>query len=163
MNRKHKRDLFFDVIERLRKVRPDITFSSDFIVGFPGETEKDFEDTMDLIRRVSFVSTYSFKYSARPGTPAANMRNLIRDDIASDRLARLQALINEQQIAFNKESAGKTMSVLFDRKGKKPGQLIGRSPYNQSVFADAPQSMMNTLADVFIEEGFDNSLQGRLV
>ena len=162
MNRKHKRDLFFDIVERLRKARPDLTFSSDFIVGFPGETEEDFEDTMDLIRRVGFVSTYSFKYSARPGTPAANMTNLVHDKIASERLARLQGLINEQQVTFNKKSKGLTMGVILDRRGKKPGQLVGRSPYNQSVFVEAGDEYMNTLTDIYIEEGFDNSLQGRL-
>ncbi len=160
MNRKHTRDLFFDVIQRLRAARPDITFSSDFIVGFPGETDEDFEQTLDLIRRVKFVSTYSFKFSARPGTPAANMKNLVRDEIASERLARLQALINEQQVEFNKQCAGLTMPVLFDRKGKKAGQLIGRSPYNQSVYAELDNRHMNSLVDVTIEEGFDNSLKG---
>ena len=163
MNRKHTRDLYFDVIERLRKARPNITFSSDFIVGFPGETEEDFEQTMDMVRRVKFVSCYSFKFSARPGTPAANMQNLIRDDIASERLARLQALLNEQQVVFNKQSEGLTMPVLLDRKGKKSGQLIGRSPYNQSVFVEAPDELINNLVNIFIEEGFENSLKGRIV
>ena len=162
MNRKHTRDLFFDVVERLRKVRPDLTFSSDFIVGFPGETEEDFEQTMDLIRRVGFVSTYSFKYSARPGTPAANMKNLVRDDIASERLQRLQGLINEQQIAFNEKCIGMTVPVLFDRKGKREGQLIGRSPFNQSVFAEAPERLNNTLVNVKLTEGFENSMTGTI-
>jgi tRNA-2-methylthio-N6-dimethylallyladenosine synthase len=162
MNRKHTRDLFFDVVERLRKVRPDLTFSSDFIVGFPGETEEDFEQTMDLIRRVGFVSTYSFKYSARPGTPAANMKNLVRDDIASDRLQRLQALINEQQIAFNEQCIGMTVPVLFDRKGKREGQLIGRSPFNQSVFAEANERLIDTMVNVTLTEGFENSMTGTI-
>lgn len=163
MNRKHGRDIYFDVIERLRAVRPDIAFSSDFIVGFPGETEEDFADTLDLIRRVEFVSAYSFKYSARPGTPAANMKNLVRDDIASERLARLQALVNEQQAAFNRSCEGRALPVLLDRKGKKPGQLLGRSPYNQSVYTEAPEGLLNTIADVFIEGGFDNSLKGKIL
>jgi tRNA-2-methylthio-N6-dimethylallyladenosine synthase len=162
MNRKHTRDLFFDVVERLRKVRPDLTFSSDFIVGFPGETEEDFEQTMDLIRRVGFVSTYSFKYSARPGTPAANMKNLIRDDIASDRLQRLQALINEQQVTFNETCIGMTVPVLFDRKGKREGQLIGRSPFNQSVFAEANERLLNSMVNVTLTEGFENSMTGNV-
>ena len=160
MNRKHTRDLYFDVIERLRKARPDLTFSSDFIVGFPGETEEDFEQTMDMVRRVEFVSCYSFKFSARPGTPAANMQNLVRDDTASERLQRLQGLLNEQQIAFNRKSVGLTLPVLLDRKGKKPGQLVGRSPFNQSVFVEGNERLMNTIADVKITEGFDNSLTG---
>lgn len=162
MNRKHTRDLYFDVIERLRKVRPDITFSSDFIVGFPGESDQDFEDTMDLIERVKFVSAYSFTYSARPGTPAANMKGLIRPDIANGRLARLQALINQQQAAFNATCAGLIMPVLLDRRGKKPGQLVGRSAYNQSVYCEAPNSVMNTIQNIYIDAGYDNSLKGQL-
>lgn len=163
MNRKHGRDLYFDVIERLRAVRPNITFSSDFIIGFPGETEADFTDTLDLIERVKFVSAYSFKFSARPGTPAANMKNLVRDDIASERLARLQNLINEQQTAFNKFCEGQVMSVLLDRKGKKPGQLLGRSPFNQSVYVEASDDNFNRIRDIFVENGFGNSLQGRIL
>lgn len=162
MNRKHTRDLYFDVIERLRAARPDITFSSDFIVGFPGETEEDFEQTMDMVRRVEFVSCYSFKFSARPGTPAANMQNLVRDDVASERLQRLQGLLNEQQIDFNKKSVGLILPVLFDRKGKREGQLVGRSPFNQSVFVEANERLMHTIADVNITEGFDNSLTGNI-
>jgi tRNA-2-methylthio-N6-dimethylallyladenosine synthase len=163
MNRKHGRDLYFDVIERLRKSRPDITFSSDFIVGFPGETEEDFMQTMDMVERVKFVSCYSFKFSARPGTPAANMTNLVRDDIASERLSRLQGLLNAQQIEFNRQSVGMTLPVLFDRKGKNAGQLVGRSPFSQSVFVEANERLMNTIADVKITEGFDNSLTGDIV
>jgi len=163
MNRKHDRDLYFDVIERLRKARNDITFSSDFIVGFPGETDQDFEDTMDMVRRVEFVSCYSFKFSARPGTPAANMQNLVRDDVASERLSQLQGLLNEQQIEFNRKSVGMTLPVLLDRKGKKDGQLVGRSPFMQSVFVQANDRLMNTIADIKITEGFDNSLTGEIV
>ncbi len=163
MNRKHDRDLYFDVIERLRKARNDITFSSDFIVGFPGETDQDFEDTMDMVRRVEFVSCYSFKFSARPGTPAANMQNLVRDDVASERLSQLQGLLNEQQIDFNRKSVGMTLPVLLDRKGKKDGQLVGRSPFMQSVFVQANDRLMNTIADIKITEGFDNSLTGEIV
>ncbi len=160
MNRKHTRELYFDVIERIRKARSDITFSSDFIVGFPGESEEDFEQTLDMVRQVKFVSCYSFKFSARPGTPAANMQNIIRDDIATERLARLQGLLNEQQIAFNKKSVGLTLPVLFDRKGKREGQLVGRSPFSQSVFVEGNARLMNTIADVKITEGFENSLTG---
>lgn len=163
MNRKHDRDLYFDVIDRLRKARPDITFSSDFIVGFPGETDQDFEDTMDMVRRVEFVSCYSFKFSARPGTPAANMQNLVRDDIADERLQRLQGLLNEQQTAFNQKSVGLTLPVLLDRKGKRDGQLVGRSPFSQSVFVEANERLMHTIANIKITEGFDNSLTGEIV
>ncbi|HOO81985.1 MAG TPA: tRNA (N6-isopentenyl adenosine(37)-C2)-methylthiotransferase MiaB [Alphaproteobacteria bacterium] len=163
MNRKHTRDLYFDVIEKLRKARPDLAFSSDFIVGFPGETEEDFEDTMNLVRRVEFSSCYSFKFSARPGTPAANMQNLVHESIASERLARLQSLLNEQQIAFNRQSVGLTLPILFDRKGKREGQLVGRSPFNQSVFVEGNERLMNSIADVKISEGYENSLTGNVV
>jgi len=163
MNRKHGRDLYFDIIERLRKARSDLAFSSDFIVGFPGETDQDFEDTMELVKQVEFASCYSFKYSARPGTPAANMQNLVRDDIASERLARLQAILNEQQAAFNKKCEGLTLPVLLDRKGKREGQIQGRTPYNQSLYVQANDRLLNTVIDVKITEAFDKSLTGEIV
>jgi tRNA-2-methylthio-N6-dimethylallyladenosine synthase len=162
MNRKHKRDLYFDVIERLRKARPDLAFSSDFIVAFPGETEEDFEETMDLVRRVGFASAYSFSFSARPGTPAANMGGLVRPEIASERLERLQALIREQQSAFNKKCEGLTLSVLMDRPGKRVGQVQGRSPYNQSVYVDASENILGKIVDVQVTGGYDNSLTGTI-
>lgn len=160
MNRKHSADLYREVVEKLRKARPDLAFSSDFIVAFPGETEEDFEATMQLVRDVNYASAYSFKFSARPGTPAANMQGLIRDDIASERLARLQGLINEQQLAFNKSCAGLTLPVLIERKGKRDGQLSGRSPYFQSVNIQGNERLMNTIVNVNITEGFANSLSG---
>jgi tRNA-2-methylthio-N6-dimethylallyladenosine synthase len=163
MNRKHTSDLYLNIIERLRKVRPDIVFSSDFIVGFPGESDQDFEDTMQLVRDVVFASCYSFKYSARPGTPAANMKGLIHDKVASERLARLQALINEQQRAFNESTVGRTLPVLFDRKGKRDGQIMGRSPYNQSVYVQGNERLMNQIIDVRITAGYDSSLTGEIV
>lgn len=162
MNRKHTADAYRKIIERLRQARPDIAFSCDFIVGFPGETDQDFEDTMQLVRDVQYASSYSFKFSARPGTPAANMQNLVHDKVASERLARLQALINEQQIAFNKGCEGMTLPVLFDRPGKRPGQIQGRSPYNQSVHVEAKPRLINAIMNVQITEGFDNSLTGIL-
>ncbi|MBG77785.1 MAG: tRNA (N6-isopentenyl adenosine(37)-C2)-methylthiotransferase MiaB [Alphaproteobacteria bacterium] len=163
MNRKHKADLYREVIEKLRKSRPDLAFSSDFIVAFPGETEEDFEDTMQLVRDVNYASAYSFKYSPRPGTPAANMQNLIRPDIADERLARLQGLINEQQLAFNQQSVGLTMPVLIERKGKREGQLSGRSPYFQSVNIQGNERLMDTIVNVKITEGFANSVTGDVV
>lgn len=162
MNRKHTAEEYLKIIEKLRGARPDLAFSSDFIVGFPGETDAHFEDTMELVRQVGFASAYSFKYSARPGTPAANLPQLVRDDIASERLARLQSLINEQQRAFNKSCENLTMPVLIDRSGKKPGQLLGRSPYNQAVHLRGHERLMNQIVDVHITEGFDNSLGGVL-
>ncbi len=163
MNRKHKADKYLEVIAALRKARPDIAFSSDFIVGFPGETEEDFEDTMNLVREVNFASCYSFMYSARPGTPAANMQNLVRPDISADRLARLQALLNEQQLAFNRKSEGLTMPVLLERKGKKPGQIIGKSPYYQSIIVNANERLIGNIIDINIKEGYDRSLSGEIV
>lgn len=163
MNRKHTADDYRAVIEKLRAARPDIAFSSDFIIGFPGETEQDFEDSLQLVRDVVYASCYSFKYSARPGTPAANMQNLVHDRIGSERLARFQQLINEQQRAFNESAVGKTMGILFDRKGKREGQLLGRSPYNQSVYALAKDRLMHQVVDVKITAGYDNSLTGEVL
>ncbi len=162
MNRKHTGDHYRDIIAKLRKARPDLALSSDFIVGFPGETDEDFEDTLQLVRDIGFASAYSFKYSARPGTPAANMQGLIRDDVASERLSRLQALINEQQLDFNRKTAGLTLPVLFDRKGKKPGQILGQSPWNQSVYVQGNERLLGQIINVEITEGFDNSLTGSI-
>ena len=125
MNRGHGREAYFRIVERLRAVRPDLALSSDFIVGFPGETDQDFEDTLDLIRQVNFAQAYSFKYSERPGTPAAEHKDQVPEAVKSERLQRLQALLNEQQLAFNEAMADRIVPVLFDRRGKKPGQLVG--------------------------------------
>ena len=163
MNRKHGADLYREVIEKLRKARPDLAFSSDFIVGFPGESDQDFEDTMQLVRDVGYASCYSFKYSARPGTPAANMQGLIRDEISTERLSRLQGLLNEQQLAFNQQSVGQTMSVLMERKGKRDGQIIGRSPYNQSVLIEGNERLIDSIVDVKVTEGYANSVGGEIV
>jgi tRNA-2-methylthio-N6-dimethylallyladenosine synthase len=163
MNRKHGRDLFFEVVEKVKAVRPDITFSSDFIIGFPGETDADFEDTMDLVRRTKFSSAYSFKYSPRPGTPAANMPKQLHESVKSERLQTLQALLNEQQYEFNMSCEGKVLPVLFDRKGYKQGQLLGRSPYFQSVNIAASDTNMNQICNVKIIHAAPNSLTGELV
>ena len=163
MNRKHTSDHYREIIAKLRKARKDIVFSSDFIVAFPGETEADFEDTMQLVRDIDFASCYSFKYSARPGTPAANMQGLIHDKIATERLARLQALLNDQQKAFNENCIGMTLPVLLDRKGKRDGQLQGRSPFNQSVYVQANERLKDQIVDVKITHGFDKSLSGEIV
>ncbi len=161
MNRKHDADLYRDVIARLRKSRPDIAFSSDFIIGFPGETEQDFEDTMQLARDVGYASCYSFKYSARPGTPAANLQAaLVPDHIATKRLKVFQDLINEQQAAFNKTCEGITMPILFDRKGRKDGQLSGRSPYFQSVYVKGNDRLIGKIVNVKITDAFERSLTG---
>jgi len=163
MNRKHTRDEYFRIIDRLREGRPDMQFSSDFIIGFPGETDRDFEDTMDLARRVGFTQGYSFKYSPRPGTPGADMDNQVPEHIKNERLQAFQNLINEQQIAFNESCIDKTMSVLFDKKGKRNGQIVGRNEYMQSVHIEAPDDLIGSIIDVRITSAGPNSLGGEIV
>ena len=162
MNRKHTSDRYREIIADLRKARPDLVFSSDFIVGFPGETDQDHEDTMQLIRDVVFASAYSFKYSARPGTPAANMSGLVRPDVASARLMELQNLITDQYFEFNKTCIGKTMPVLFERKGKKEGQLQGRTPFYQAINVPANNRLLDQFVDVKITEATANALVGEV-
>jgi len=163
MNRKHTADHYRETIERLRKVRPDIAFSSDFIIGFPGETDEDFEASMQLARDVNYASCYSFKYSARPGTPAANLKEaMVPDNVAAERLTRFQTLINEQQAAFNQTCLERTLPILFDRKGKKSGQLSGRSPYFQSVYVQGNERLIGNILPVKITQAFDNSLTGEI-
>jgi tRNA-2-methylthio-N6-dimethylallyladenosine synthase len=163
MNRQHTVEFYLGVIERVRTARPDIALSSDFIVGFPGETEADFEATLALIRAVGFAQAYSFKYSPRPGTPAAMRDGQLPEEVKSERLQRLQALLNDQQQDFNRSCAGRRLPVLFDRHGREPGQLVGRSPYLQSVHLDrAPAHLLGEIAEVEIEQGFANSLRGCL-
>ncbi|HUD51514.1 tRNA (N6-isopentenyl adenosine(37)-C2)-methylthiotransferase MiaB [Parvibaculum sp.] len=164
MNRQHTAETYLGIIARIRAARPDVALSSDFIVGFPGETEADFEATLALIREVKFAQAYSFKYSPRPGTPAATREAQLPEEVKTDRLHRLQALLAEQSEAFNRACAGKRLPVLFDRKGRAPGQLLGRSPYLQPVHIDgASEALLGKIATVEIEQGFANSLRGRLV
>jgi len=162
MNRKHTAERYLEIIADLRKVRPDLVFSSDFIVGFPGETDKDHEDTMQLIRDVVFASAYSFKYSARPGTPAANMTNLVRPEIAQSRLVELQALIADQYFEFNKSCLGTTTQVLFERKGRKEGQLQGRTPFYQAINVPANERLIGEIVDVDVVEATANALVGAI-
>lgn len=164
MNRRHTSDEYRRIIEKLRGYRPDLALSGDFIVGFPGESDQDFEDTMQLIRDVTYAQAYSFKYSPRPGTPAAALDGqMIAEEVKSERLARLQALLNEQQLAYNRSFEGKTVPVLLERTGKRDGQLIGRSPYMQSVYLQSPPHRIGRIAEVAINEGNANSLRGTLV
>ncbi|MDI1280326.1 tRNA (N6-isopentenyl adenosine(37)-C2)-methylthiotransferase MiaB [Brevundimonas sp.] len=163
MNRKHGPKTYLDVIDRIRAVRPDIAISGDFIVGFPGETDRDFEDTLTLVRQVNYASAFSFMYSPRPGTPAAAMAAQVPDAVARERLHALQALLFEQQTAFNAAQAGKTLPVLFERKGRNPGQAIGRSPYLQSVHVDNGEHLLGQIVAVQIESGQQNSLAGRII
>lgn len=162
MNRQHDVQTYVRLIERIRKARPDIALSSDFIVGFPGETDRDFEDTLALVDEIGYAQAYSFKYSPRPGTPAAGDQVQVPEEVKVERLARLQEKLNADQLAFNEASEGRTMTLLFDRRGKKPGQLVGRSPYLQSVYVEAPDNLFGEFADVVIEKGFAKSLSAVL-
>jgi tRNA-2-methylthio-N6-dimethylallyladenosine synthase len=163
MNRQHTADHYRDIIARVRKARPDIALSSDFIVGFPGETEEDFEQTMQLVRDIGFASCYSFKYSARPGTPAAVMPKLVPEKVKDARLQRLQDLLNEQHRAFNQSRLGMTLPVLFDRIDRKKGQAHGRSPWNQAVHvADSDVlSLYGQIAPVEITGFSASALMGK--
>jgi tRNA-2-methylthio-N6-dimethylallyladenosine synthase len=160
MNRSHSRDSYLRILDRVRTVRPDIAFSGDFIVGFPGETEDDFEDTMRLVREVGHAQAYSFKYSPRPGTPAADMADQIAMEIMDERLQRLQAQIVADQTAFNRNSVGKTCDVLLERPGKFDGQLIGKSPWLQSVHVLAPDLSIGNIVSVQITDSGPLSLKG---
>ncbi|MSO92048.1 MAG: tRNA (N6-isopentenyl adenosine(37)-C2)-methylthiotransferase MiaB [Rhodospirillales bacterium] len=162
MNRRHTADGYRRIVDRLRAARPDIRISSDFIVGFPGESDHDIEETLRLVREVGFIQAYSFKYSPRPGTPAATMEDQVPDPVKSERLARLQELLAAEQRAFNASCVGRVMPVLFDRAGRLAGQLIGRSPYMQPVHASVPEAMLGTLADVTITGSSATSLAGAI-
>lgn len=163
MNRKHTAAEYIRLIERLRTVRSDMAFSGDFIVGFPGESDQDFEATLRVVETVNYAQAYSFKYSPRPGTPAAMSTHQVDEAVKSDRLAQLQALLNQQQLAFNRTKIGQVMPVLFERDGRFEGQVIGKSPYMQSVYLNQSSHLMNQLVDVMITQAFDNSLQGELI
>jgi tRNA-2-methylthio-N6-dimethylallyladenosine synthase len=162
MNRKHTAEGYLRLIERIRAVRPDIAVSGDFIVGFPGERDEDFEATMDLVRSVRHANAFSFKYSRRPGTPAAAMKMQVAEAVKDERLARLQALIVEQQRAFNAACVGRTAHVLFERVGRHPGQIVGRSPYLQGVFVAGPERLIGQIAPVTLTAVGSNSLAGEL-
>jgi len=157
MNRSHTCDSYLRIIDRVRAARPDIALSGDFIVGFPGETEAEFRETLDLVDRIGHAQAFSFKYSPRPGTPAATMDGQIAPEVMDERLQRLQALLNEQQHAFNRATVGARTRVLIERKGKLPGQMLGKSPWLQSVHlqTDAP---IGTMVEVDITAAGPNSL-----
>ncbi len=161
MNRNHRAADYIELIARLRAVRPDIALSSDFIVGFPGETEQDFRDTVDLCETVTFASTYFFKYSMRPGTPAASLGDQIDEDTKRDRLARLQNVVERQRHAFNSAMVGRTVDVLFEKEGRQPGQISGKSPYLQVVHVDADKSLIGQCHQVEIMAAGTNTLFGR--
>ncbi len=158
MNRKHTAARYLRLVEKLRAARPDIALSSDFIVGFPGETDDDFEATLDLIRDVGFASTFSFKYSPRPGTPGADMADQVTDEKMRGRLARLQDLAEAQRQSFNAATVGRTLDVLLERAGRHPGQITGKTPYLQQVQFDGPASLIGTIVPVTISATAPNSL-----
>jgi tRNA-2-methylthio-N6-dimethylallyladenosine synthase len=162
MNRAHTADSYVKLIETIRAARPDIAISGDFIVGFPGETDADFEATLSLVREVGYAGAFTFKYSRRPGTPASALPGQLADEVKDERLARLNALLEVQQSAFNARQVGRLLPVLFEKLGRHPGQLIGRSPYLQAVHATAPDRLIGEIVPVRIESAARNSLAGVL-
>ncbi|MEO6153273.1 MAG: tRNA (N6-isopentenyl adenosine(37)-C2)-methylthiotransferase MiaB [Croceibacterium sp.] len=161
MNRSHTRDSYLAVLDRFRAARPDIALSGDFIVGFPGETEAEFADTLRLVDAVGYAQAYSFKYSPRPGTPAATMAGQIAPEVMDERLQRLQSVLNRHQLSFNEASVGSTCDVLIERRGKRPGQWLGKSPSLQSVYFEG-DARIGDLVSVTLESGGPNSLSGIL-
>jgi len=161
MNRSHTAESYLRLLERFREVRPDIALSGDFIVGFPGETEAEFEDTLKIVDEVRYSQAFSFKYSPRPGTPAATMENQLAKEVMDDRLQRLQARLNRDQHAFNQALVGKTCDVLVERKGKLDGQWLGKSPWLTSVWFE-DDAQIGDMVTVEIVEGGPNSLMGKL-
>ena len=160
MNRRHTHDVYLRILDRLREARPDIAFSGDFIVGFPGESDRDFADTLALVDKVRYASAYSFKYSPRPGTPAAASEEQVPEAVKSERLEALQQLLNAQQFAFNKATEGRVMDVLIERRGGRDGQVGGRSPYMQSVNIEAGEDLVGSILSCRIVEAKQNSIIG---
>ncbi len=163
MNRRHTRDDYLRVVEKLKKANPNIGMSSDFIVGFPGETDEDFRQTLDVVNQVKYIQAFSFKYSKRPGTPAAVMDNQVEEKVKKERLQILQDLLFDYQTKFNESSIGKVMPVLFESKGRHKGQLTGRTPYMQNLYAEADNSLMNKIVEVRISGASTNSLSGEVI
>jgi tRNA-2-methylthio-N6-dimethylallyladenosine synthase len=160
MNRRHRRADYLDTVARMRAAQPEMAFSSDFIVGFPGESEDDFRETLSLVDEIGYAGAFSFKYSARPGTPAAAMPDQIADEVKSERLRHLQAAIGRHQAAFNARCLGRTFDVLLEKPGRHPGQIVGRTPYLQPVQLMAPTAMIGEIAAVTITAIGANSLFG---
>ncbi|MCH9765104.1 MAG: MiaB/RimO family radical SAM methylthiotransferase, partial [Alphaproteobacteria bacterium] len=163
MNRKHTRKDYVHCVEKLRRACPDMALSTDIIVGFPGETQDDFEQTMSLVEEIVFAQAYSFKYSPRPGTPAASLPDQVPDDVKSQRLLRLQKVLSAQQLAFNRSCVGRVLPVLFERSGRRPGHIVGRSPYLQLVNVAAPETLLGGIYGVEIQDAGGNSLNGVMV
>ena len=162
MNRSHTSESYLRILERVRAARPDIAISGDFIVGFPGETEAEFEATLEIVRAVNYAQAYSFKYSPRPGTPAATMEGQVPRSVQDERLQRLQALLNVQQMDFNQRTVGRRTTLLLERDGRRPGQRIGKSPWLQSVHVET-EAAIGDLIEVDVVSAGPNSLAGRSV
>ncbi len=160
MNRRHGADDYRRKVEKLRNARPDIALSSDFIVGFPGETDEAFKATLDLVEEIGFAQAFSFKYSPRPGTPAATMRRQVKDQVKGERLAELQALLSAQAEGFNRATVGRRLPVLLERPGRHPGQLVGRTPYLQAMHVRAPEARIGDLIEVEVTACHAHSLTG---
>ncbi|WP_303809168.1 tRNA (N6-isopentenyl adenosine(37)-C2)-methylthiotransferase MiaB [Sandarakinorhabdus limnophila] len=159
MNRAHTRESYLATLARLRAARPDVALSGDFIVGFPGETEADFQDTLSIVREVQYAAAYCFKYSIRPGTPAAAMADQVPEAVKDDRLARLLAAVAEGSLAFNRSTIGRRCTILLERPGRKPGQLIGKTPWLQSAVVSIPGSAIGDLVEVDIVDAHPNSVE----
>jgi tRNA-2-methylthio-N6-dimethylallyladenosine synthase len=162
MNRRHGADDYRRLVDRLRAARPDLALSSDFIVGFPGERDADFAATLRLVTEVDYAQAYSFKFSARPGTPAAGLPDQVPEAVKAERLAALQQLLDAQQLAFNRATVGRVLPVLLEHRGRRPGQLVGRSPYMQAVHLAAPETRLGSLVLARVAAGGPNSLSGVL-
>ncbi len=158
MNRRHTADDYRRIIDRLRTFKPDLALSGDFIVGFPGETDRDFADTIKLVADIDYASAYSFKYSPRPGTPAAGDGQQVGAQVKANRLAALQQLLDAQQMAFNKTCEGQQMAVLIDKMGGRDGQVTGRSPFMQSVYLEGDHTQLGKMVTVTVKEARQNSL-----
>jgi tRNA-2-methylthio-N6-dimethylallyladenosine synthase len=163
MNRKHTWEKYIELINKFRQVRPDMAFSSDFIVGYPGETEEDFQDTLSLVQQVKYAQCYSFKYSIRPGTTAATLPNQIDEDIKAQRLNTLQKLLHQQQEEFNKSKVGQKLMVLFEKKGKHKNQIVGKTEYMQTIHVYSNDNLIGQIKEVMVENCNSNTLNGVLV
>jgi tRNA-2-methylthio-N6-dimethylallyladenosine synthase len=163
MNRGHSAQAYLRLVERIRAARPDMALSGDFIVGFPGETEADFQATLDLVAEARYASAFSFKYSRRPGTPGAAMPGQVAEEVKAERLARLQAALAASQTAFNAAQVGRELPVLFEKPGRRPGQIAGRSPYLQPVHCDGPPELIGRIVPVRIASASQASLAGEPV
>jgi tRNA-2-methylthio-N6-dimethylallyladenosine synthase len=163
MNRRHTRADYLQVIERIKTARADMAMSGDFIVGFPGETDADFAETLSLVREVGYASAFTFKYSIRPGTPGADMPDQVPEAVKTERLAALNEQITLQMRDFGRSVVGRTLDVLIEKPGRMPGQIGGRSPYLQAVHMDGPERLIGSVQPVLIVAAGNNSIEGKIV